>query len=273
MKYKEFEIILSSFNCNKNCPYCTAKITKWPSVEDNIDKLEETLLTLKNKGICFRYFILSGNGEPSMHSYEKLKKIAEATRNVSIFDEKRIQSSGNIFYEPEKLEMVKDDFIVEVTRVDFDSAKDMKILGYDKDYIASDNFKKARIRLNYVMLKNKSVEQYLEEIKRYVNTYPNIETISLKTLNLNTLNGQTDNKYSQWILENALTKNDAAEVIEKMNKYARFEWKDERFFDRYEWEYENKPITFYVKKLDYGLSNIVWYGGKLVNYGLKEIEI
>ena len=39
MKYKEFELILSSFKCNKNCPYCTAKITKWPNVDDKIDKL------------------------------------------------------------------------------------------------------------------------------------------------------------------------------------------------------------------------------------------
>lgn len=273
MKYKEFELILSSFKCNKNCPYCTAKITKWPSTEDKIEELENTFSLLKNKGINFRYFILSGNGEPSMHDYEKIKKIAEATRTINIFEEKRLQSSGNIFFEPDKLNLIKDDFIVEITRTDFDSKKDMKILGYDKDYINSENFKKAKIRLNYVMLKNKTVEEYLSEIKQYIETYPNIETISLKTLNLNTLNGEINNPYSQWILENALTKKDAATVIEKMNQYAKFECKDERFFDRYEWIYENKPITFYVKKLDYGISNIVWYGGKLVNYNLQELKI
>lgn len=26
--YKELEIILSDFACDKHCPYCTAKITK-----------------------------------------------------------------------------------------------------------------------------------------------------------------------------------------------------------------------------------------------------
>ena len=51
MKYKEFELILSSFKCNKNCPYCTAKITKWPIVDDKVDKLEETFNYLKNKDI------------------------------------------------------------------------------------------------------------------------------------------------------------------------------------------------------------------------------
>ena len=51
MKYKEFELILSSFKCNKNCPYCTAKITKWPNVDDKIDKFEEKLQYLKEKDI------------------------------------------------------------------------------------------------------------------------------------------------------------------------------------------------------------------------------
>lgn len=40
MKYKEFELILSSFKCNKNCPYCTAKITKWPAVDDKVGELK-----------------------------------------------------------------------------------------------------------------------------------------------------------------------------------------------------------------------------------------
>lgn len=51
MKYKEFELILSSFKCNKNCPYCTAKITKWPVVDDKLELLAEKLYFLKSKGI------------------------------------------------------------------------------------------------------------------------------------------------------------------------------------------------------------------------------
>ena len=43
MKYKEFEVIGSSFKCDKNCPYCTAKITKWPIVDNNYNTLEERL--------------------------------------------------------------------------------------------------------------------------------------------------------------------------------------------------------------------------------------
>jgi len=273
MKYKEFEVIGSSFKCDKNCPYCTAKITKWPIVDNNFKMVEERLKQLKEEGIRFRYFIFSGNGEPSLNSYEDFKTVIEATRKVNIFDEKRIQSSGNIFYEDDKLNLIKDDFLVEITRVSMDSKKDMEILDYKRDYINSPNFKKVNIRLNYVLLKNKSFEEYLEEIKEYVNKYPNIKTVSLKTLNLNTRNNEINNSYSKWIMENALTKNDTDKIIEFMSNNTKFVVSDEKFFDRYEWIYEGVPITFYIKKLDYGYSNIVYYGGELVDYKLNKIKL
>ena len=273
MKYKEFELIPSSFKCDKNCPYCTAKITKWPVVDDKLDLLEDRLNYLEKKGITFRFFIFCGNGEPSLHSYETIKKVVDATRKVNIFDEKRFQSSGNIFYEDKKLDLIKDDFIVEITRVDIDSKKDMEILGYKRDYINSDNFKKAKVRLNFVLMKNKSFEEDLEEIKNYIKRYPNIQTISLKTLNLNTKDDNIDNPYSKWIIDQALTRKDTDKILEFMNNNAEFKVKDEKFFDRYEWIYEGVPITFYIKKLDYGYSNIVYYGGELVDYHLNKIKL
>ena len=220
MKYKEFELILSSFNCNKNCPYCTAKITKWPLVDDKVEILEEKLKFLQEKDISFKYFIFCGNGEPSLQSAETIKKVCDIIKKINLFDEKRFQSSGNIFYENEKFDLIKNDFIVEITRVDFDSKKDMRILGYDKDYLVSPLFKQANVRLNYVLMKHKSFDEYLTEIKRYIDTYPNIKTVSLKTLNLNTKDNNIDNKYSQWILQNALTKTDTDSIVEYMNKNA-----------------------------------------------------
>ena len=273
MKYKEFELIGSSFKCDKNCPYCTAKITKWPVVENKFELLEKRLKYLKDNNINFRYFIFCGNGEPSLLDFQDFKKIVEATRNVNIFEEKRLQSSGNIFYEDEKLDLIKDDFMVEITRVSLDSNQDMKILGYKRDYINTDNFKKAKVRLNYVLMKDKSFEEYLEEIKQYIEKYSNIITVSLKTLNLNTRNDEIDNPYSQWILENALTKDDTDKIIEFMNSNTNFVTGDEKFFDRFEWKYKGVPITFYAKKLDYGYSNVVYYGGELVDYHLNRINI
>ena len=149
----------------------------------------------------------------------------------------------------------------------------MEILGYKRDYINSDNFKKAKVRLNFVLMKNKSFEEDLEEIKNYIKRYPNIQTISLKTLNLNTKDDNIDNPYSKWIIDNALTKKDTDKILEFMNNNAEFKVKDEKFFDRYEWVYEGVPITFYIKKLDYGYSNIVYYGGELVDYHLNKIKL
>lgn len=275
MQYKEFELILSSFNCNKNCPYCTAKITKWPVVEDNLNLLNTRLDYLKSKDINFRYFILCGNGEPSLAGLDKLKQIRSAIDKFNIFEEKRFQSSGNIFNQGfnAEFELFKNDFIFEITRVSLDAQKDMKTLGYNHNYLEDKNFKRANIRLNYVLMKNKSMEEALEEIKEYINLYPNIKTVSLKTLNLNTKDNNIDNPYSKWIIENAYTKSDADYVIKSMRNKADVLRQDDEFFDRVEWKYHNIPITFYIKKLSYGISNIVFYGGKLVNYSLQEVNI
>ena len=178
-----------------------------------------------------------------------------------------------IFYEDDKFNMIKNDFIIEITKVSLDSADDMQVLGYTRDYINTDNFRRANIRLNYVLLKNKDLNKVLKEIREYIDRYPNIKTVSLKTLNLNTKDDSIDNPYSQWIIKNGMTKADTDEIIKFISNRAEFKCSDEKFFDRYEWVYSGVPITFYAKKLDYGISNIVFYGGKLVDYHLNKINI
>ena len=56
MKYKEFELIGSSFKRDKNCPYCTAKITKWPVVKNNFHLLEENRFEWKYKGVPITFY-------------------------------------------------------------------------------------------------------------------------------------------------------------------------------------------------------------------------
>lgn len=272
MKYKEFEFISSSFKCDKNCPYCTAKITKWPVRENKVSSIKKKLKFLKDKGITFKYFIYSGNGEPSLMETEDFKDVVDATRKVNIFDEKRCQSSGNIFYDEEKLDYIKDDFIIEITRVAFDSKEDMDILGYKRDYINSDNFKNCNIRLNYVLLKSRDLNESLEEISKYIEKYPNIKTVSLKTLNTNTMNGSIDNPYSKWIIDNAFTKEDTTSIVEFMNNNKFMGESIKEYDDRYEWNYNGVPITFYGKRGKYGKSNVVYYGGELVDYNLDKLE-
>lgn len=62
--FKKLEIILSDFACDKHCPYCTAKITKWDSQEDNIDLLGANVGQMKELGYTFHYVTIGGNGEP-----------------------------------------------------------------------------------------------------------------------------------------------------------------------------------------------------------------
>ena len=60
MRYKELEIILSSFKCNKHCPYCTAKSTLWPEVYDDLGKLELYAKKLKESGYEFNFLTIGG---------------------------------------------------------------------------------------------------------------------------------------------------------------------------------------------------------------------
>jgi len=270
--YKEFELIGSSFECDKNCPYCTAKITRWSLGDNKFEKLEEKLQTLKDAEIRFRYFIFSGNGEPSLNSFEDLETVYKAVKKVDIFEERRFQTSGNIFFEEnnKKFNLFNDDYVFEITRVSLDSKEDMKILGYKRDYLNTKNFYNANLRLNYVLLRSKKMDMLLDDIEKYCKIFSNITSISLKTLNMNTLNNNYDNPYSEWIKQNGYTKDDSDEIINYMNSILPCVKKDEEFFDRYEWKYKNINITFYSKKLNYGLSHMVFYCGEVTDYKLNK---
>lgn len=73
-----------------------AKITRWPIVDNKTELLPSRLEHLRDNGISSRYFILSGNGEPSLYDYKTLQSIVDATKKVNIFDERRIQTYGNL---------------------------------------------------------------------------------------------------------------------------------------------------------------------------------
>ena len=101
MNLKEYVFILGSYNCNKFCPYCIAKMNKEhiSSFDEEFLKLEKNIQEYRNKGIEFENFILSGNGETSLYSEEELKRIKELVEKSKIFKDYRIQTSGNLFFE------------------------------------------------------------------------------------------------------------------------------------------------------------------------------
>lgn len=275
---KELEIILSSFECNKNCPYCTAKSTRWPLVEDDIQALELATSELFKLGYTFKYLTVGGNGEPTLHSYEKLASIVDIYKDKPI-QIKRVLTSGNIFKDSEekKFNLFNDNgYVFEITVTSSNQLKDMETLGYDNKYLNSRLFKKAkRVRVNYVMLKDNN-DKYLTEVKNLLDTYPNIETASIKLLNINTnTDDKSTNIIGDWIIKHGIPKSSREEIKDILNKDAQLKRINivEDNFDTMSWEYNGKEIYFSYKSTSYGQFDLVWYGDRFVDYKLNRLGI
>lgn len=271
-EYKELEIILSDFKCDKHCPYCTAKITKWAPVEDDLYQLEMYVGQLKELGYTFHYVTIGGNGEPTLHSYKKLKEIVEMFKDYEI-PVKRVLTSGNVFRESEKEKwklFVDNGWMFECTTTSFDNYLDRKVLGYDRNYFETERFRNSKIRLNYVLLKN-NIDNFVDEIKNFIATYPNIGTVALKLLNVNTKTGLADNPLSKWIVEHAVAKEEREHIAGILNQ--NFPYKGEAF-DTHSWEFDKEhEIYFSWKRLPYGYMDLVYYGNRFVDYQLNDSDI
>lgn len=272
--FKELEIILSDFACDKNCPYCTAKITKWQQVEDDIHMLYLNVGQMKELGYTFHYVTIGGNGEPTLHSYNKLKDIVEMFDDWDI-PVKRVLTSGNVFRPSERAKyelFVEHGWMFEITVADGDMDVSNRIQGYDWNYMDTDAFKAARVRLNYVLLhQNIKDDKFVSDIEQFSEKYPNIETLALKLLNVNTFDGEPNNPLSRWILENGVPKSDRQVIADILNK--RFTYVGEAF-DTHSWRMENgSEVYFSWKKVEYGLYDLVWYGNRFVTYQLETVDI
>ena len=102
-KLENLTLILSSYNCDKGCPFCIAKNNKkFKGKEESFKDLKILFEKLKRANIRFDRIVISGNGEPSLYSKEKLEQIVEAISMYDeLFSEIRVHTSGNIFYEKE----------------------------------------------------------------------------------------------------------------------------------------------------------------------------
>lgn len=270
--FKELEIILSSFKCDKNCPYCTAKITKWGYINDDIHLLSLNVGAMKEMGFTFHYVTIGGNGEPTLHDYEKLKDIVEMFDDWDI-PVKRVLTSGNIFRleNKKKYELfVNHGWVFEVTVTSSDINISNREQVYDFNYMSTDAFKNAQIRLNYVLLK-RSFDTYVDEINKIAINNPHIQTIAIKLLNVNTKNGKVDNDYSKWIVENAVPKSKREEIAEKLSSVYKYNGES---FDTHSWLMDDgREVYFSWKKVEYGLYDLVWYGNRFVNYQLVDIKL
>lgn len=279
-KMKDLELILPSYDCNRDCPYCTAKITRWYSTELDLDKFSKTLDELIEKEYHFKYFILCGNGEPSLYPTETLLRIFEIINSHNtehlLFDNIRIQTSGNLFsntIHKDVRNAIKGRYIVEITRAAFDYETDSDILRYKGDYINSYNFSLYKtIRLNIVILKGMTGKDIVYNIKKYKDSYPNIKYISIKTLNLNTRDGDTNNPYSEWIIENAVARKDSNDIVISISQLLGEP--DLEYKDRFIWKHNDVEISLYTANgKHYGDSHLVYYGDKLIDFELNKITL
>lgn len=251
MNKKEYVFILGSYACDKKCPYCIAKMNKnnTESFEKEFEKLKETLQEYKNKKITFNNFILSGNGETSLYKIEELKKIKDLVEETKIFTDYRIQTSGNLFGDKEKLELFSN-WIKEVTVISSNSKEDQDFYKYKIAYLKSKDFiKTERVRVNIVV-----TNENLLKINKYISDYskmPNIETIALKILD-NSNNNSTESK---WVEEHAFKHNKINELLELITEENKFiTFKNKRFVFKTK---EDKLLTIhYSEKNTYDGINI-----------------
>lgn len=225
-----FIYTLKNFKCNKHCPYCISKLLK-PRKREDIDMLPQYLQDAKDEGKVFEEFVLSSNGEPTMYSLEKLKFIADTVNASSMFKRCRIQTSGMLFFERDKLE-VFNGWLKEITVVSTDFAEDSKILKYKRNY-----FKLAKvsgeIRANLVILKDISkVNADIRELLSFS------DTVALKVLD----------GTNPWIKGNALSWDDADTLVEHVSaEFGEAEYNSVQ--GRYIWNSDGKLITMsYGKK-------------------------
>ena len=208
-------LVLGSYVCNKNCPYCIAKNNMKFSNEDRLDTLSVILDNLKSEGIRFNRFVLSGNGEPSLYGYDELLKIREALlENLDLFNFLRIHSSGNIFFEEEKLSLFSsllDNVEFEILRVSLDSKIDKQILGYKENYLESILFKTCKsVKCDIAFTDYLDFSNIREDIDLFMMANPSISKIRFKKL----LVGDSDmTKQALWVKKHSLSDNDILKII------------------------------------------------------------
>jgi len=275
--YKTFMIVGSSFKCDKGCPFCTAHITDWPKGPNCWERMPELLQQCRDAGIRFEYLTMSGNGEPALNPLADLQFLRGVfDQFAQLFEYRRFQTGGRIFSRPEVFALFSD-FVFEITRCAVDNAADMKVLRYRRDYTQTPEFQglDRQVVFNHCLLHD-SFDSLLEDIDRYRREHgEQLRALNLKILNVNTLDeSQLDNPGSRWILKHGLQKTEVQRVLDVVD--SRFERVQDYnpFFDRYEWRTEDGlPITLYARRTKYGLPNIVFYRGELVDYQLQPQDL
>lgn len=232
MKLNEYVFILGSYVCDKRCPYCVAKMNqkKTDTFENELEELKNKINQYKEQGITFNNFILSGNGETSLYSLDELKSIKELVESSKIFDDYRIQTSGNLFNNSDLLKLFSN-WIKEITVISDDANIDKQFYQYETPYLNSKRFLSSkRVRVNIVLIKDN-----IRSLNNMINYYSElrcVEKIAIKILD----NYNNSTNESKWISDNAITIKQISEVIDLIKQ-------------------ENDFVGFANKKFIFGTKN------------------
>ncbi len=251
MNLKDYVFVLGEYHCDKHCPYCIAKMNKKEtlSFERELEILQKKLEEFKEKNIKIKNFILSGNGEPSLYKYDELKMIRDIVMSANVFEDYRIQTSGNLFMDKEKLSLF-DSWLKEITVITSNPKEDQEFYNYKKNYLSSKSFLSSnRIRVNIVVLKSN-----LDKLNKMIDFYDNldnVETIALKILD-NSLNNSEE---SNWISNNAIRYEDINKIIKVINEDYKFlNFINKRFI--YETKNKKKLTIHYSESNTYDVFNL-----------------
>jgi len=267
-KLENFTIILPSYKCDKGCPFCIAKNNQKFNNEksDDFENLAKQFDILRKEKIRFNRIVLSGNGEPSLYPLEVLEKYAEIIKeNSDMFDILRIHSSGNIFFEDEKFQLFNNlvvDVEFDVLRAAAEGKKDMTILRYGRDYLQSDNFKKAKsIKMDMALTKKITDDSFFRELSELLNKNPNIRLIRFKNL----MAGENEkSQQAKWVRENRMSKDEFVKFANNLLLYFHKNSLDELCLGE-------KRIVF-EKSGNYP-KDVVFSNGGIIDYSERPLSI
>lgn len=262
-------IILPSYKCDKNCPFCIAKNNrKFNYDEENFKALENQLKRLRENNIVFDKIVLSGNGEPSLYDLEILKKYAKIIKeHENYFNTLRIHTSGNIFFEPDKFNLFNN--LVENTEFDvmraaIDSEQDMNVLGYHRDYTRTSEFKKAKkVKIDIALTKELEDEDvFPEKLNQFTLVNPNVKLIRFKYL----MTGDNpDSKQARWIINERMSKSDFVSFGNRLLEYYRCNKLNDLM--------STNGTKILFEKCGNYTKDIIFNGGQLKDYNENPIRI
>ena len=217
--FNNLTLILGSYKCNKNCPYCIAKNNmKFANFDDKIDDLDNIMNDLIKANVYFQKFVLSGNGEPSLYDLNTLKRIKEIlVKNRNLFGSLRIHSSGNIFFEDEKFVLFNDKYLkpeFEILRVAIDYDKDKSILGYNRNYLDANCFKKAlNVKCDIAFTDYLEDNNLVRDLSNLLSFNHQISTVRFKKL----MPGDSINtKQAKWVINHTLSDSKINDLFSKV---------------------------------------------------------